>query len=237
MTPNPSKLWSCFLAILYYDYLLTLPWEIQFLWSPGKQRWFTVACLLNRYLSVFGYIPLAVSYFKGDPPVRASSLSHPPLLTETRRLAAVVSYCGGASLMNKKAYQTDPVQLSGFTPIPRNLRNCSAVAGWPYVYVPRPINRFASLIRYVNPPREVLCLVRVYALYGRSRRILGVLLSFGAGTILVTCVRFPLAHLSLRSCLTITKKWAMIGSRHAAVETIQVISIVPGCNQFMPIRG
>ncbi|KAI0245620.1 hypothetical protein BJV78DRAFT_1158487 [Lactifluus subvellereus] len=52
------------IALLYYDYTLTLSREIQFLWPPhNKQGWFTLACLLNRYLPVFGYLPSVVSYF------------------------------------------------------------------------------------------------------------------------------------------------------------------------------
>ena len=75
--------WSCittwrsfFPAILYYDYLLTFPLEVQFLWSPGNQGWLTLACLTNRYLPLFGHIPLAVSYFRSqrDIPVRPRSL-------------------------------------------------------------------------------------------------------------------------------------------------------------------
>ena len=66
---------SRFLAILYYDYLLTLPKEIEFLWPPhNKLGWFTLACLLNRYLPVFGYIPLVLSYVSPRSfPVRLSS--------------------------------------------------------------------------------------------------------------------------------------------------------------------
>jgi hypothetical protein len=143
------------LAILYYDFLLTLPWEIQFLWSPGKQGWFTVACLLNRYLPLFGHIPLAVSYFtaQGDFP-----------------------FCQGLSVYH---------EIFGFA--------MQSLAG-------------------------LLCLIRVYALYGQSRRVLGILVSFGTASILVGC-------------------WAMIGSRRADVETIQVMSRVPGCNQYTPMRG
>ncbi|KAI9452882.1 hypothetical protein BJY52DRAFT_892035 [Lactarius psammicola] len=143
------------LAILYYDYLLTLPLEIQFLWSPGKQGWFTVACLLNRYLAVFGHIPLAVSYIlrRDDLPV-----------------------CQGLHIYH---------EVFGLI--------MQTLAG-------------------------LLCLIRVYALYGRSRRILIILFSFGTASILVAC-------------------WAMIGSRHANVETIQVISSVSGCNQYMPREG
>jgi len=64
-----------FLVILYYDYILALDREIDFLWPPhNKCRWFTAACLLNRYISVLGYLPLVVSFFITlDFPVRLSS--------------------------------------------------------------------------------------------------------------------------------------------------------------------
>ena len=53
-----------FLVILYYDYVLTLPQEIQLLWSPhNKNRWFTLAFFLNRYIPIIGVLPIVVSYF------------------------------------------------------------------------------------------------------------------------------------------------------------------------------
>ena len=52
-----------FLVMLYYDYLLTLPREIQFLWPPhNTQGWFTLACFLNRYIPIIGVLPIVVSY-------------------------------------------------------------------------------------------------------------------------------------------------------------------------------
>ncbi|KAH9021572.1 hypothetical protein EDB85DRAFT_2152287 [Lactarius pseudohatsudake] len=151
------------LAILYYDYLLTLPLEIQYLWYPNKLGWFTVACLLNRYLPVFGHIPLAVSYM-----TRSDNL---PLLN-----FALQQLCEGLHVYH---------EIFGI---------------------------------FVQSLAGLLCLIRVYALYGRSLRVLGILFSVGIGSILVGC-------------------WAMIGSRRAKVETIQVISSVTGCNQYMPIEG
>jgi hypothetical protein len=60
---------------LYYDYFLTLPREIKFLWPPhNKQGWFTFGCLLNRYVPVLGTIPVIVSYLiPVDLEVRLSS--------------------------------------------------------------------------------------------------------------------------------------------------------------------
>lgn len=64
------------LVMLYYDYLLTLPREIEYLWPPhNKQGWFTLACLLNRYLPVIGLSPIAASYFfPVTSAVRSSSM-------------------------------------------------------------------------------------------------------------------------------------------------------------------
>ena len=64
-----------FLVVLYYDYFLTLPREIMFLWPPhNKQGWFTFGCLLNRYVPVLGTIPVVVSYLiPVDLEVRLSS--------------------------------------------------------------------------------------------------------------------------------------------------------------------
>ncbi len=145
---NPAFRFDLSLAILYYDYLLTLPLEIQFLWSPGKQGWLTVACLLNRYLAVFGHIPLAVSYMlrRDDLPVRLSRLSRSAAAEP--RPTAVVSYRDArarARLDEQNAYQPAPVQLSGLTSIPRGLRIVHAVTCWLYVLQSIIIARYPRL--------------------------------------------------------------------------------------------
>ena len=75
-----------FLVMLYYEYMLTLPREIQFLWPPhNKQGWFTLAFFLNRYIPMIGVLPIAVSYFiTVNTEVRPSSLTstHLSALTE-----------------------------------------------------------------------------------------------------------------------------------------------------------
>ena len=66
-----------FLVMLYYDYFLTLPREIQFLWPPhNKQGWFTLAFFINRYIPMIGILPVVISYFLPvNPTVRPSSLT------------------------------------------------------------------------------------------------------------------------------------------------------------------
>ena len=62
--------------MLYYDYLLTLPREIQLLWPPhNKQSWYTLACISNRYIPIIGILLTAISYIiPVNITVRPSSL-------------------------------------------------------------------------------------------------------------------------------------------------------------------
>ena len=53
---------SCaFLVILYYDYALTFFREVEFFW-PHKNRvgWASSLYFLNRYMAIFGYIPIVL---------------------------------------------------------------------------------------------------------------------------------------------------------------------------------
>lgn len=64
----------------------------------------------------------------------------------------------------------------------------------------RPKNTLTISLTY-NMHHEALCLVRVYALYGRSRRILGLLLFLGMGSIFNSLVGdFPLTMRIVYEC-------------------------------------
>ncbi|KAG6905712.1 hypothetical protein DXG01_001159, partial [Tephrocybe rancida] len=45
-------------TILYYDYALTLPAEIDRFWTSRTISWVSVFYYLNRYLTLFGHIPV-----------------------------------------------------------------------------------------------------------------------------------------------------------------------------------
>lgn len=51
-------------SILYYDYLLTLPLEIDRFWfnRQASCSWASFLFFLNRYVSLFGHIPIAMEY-------------------------------------------------------------------------------------------------------------------------------------------------------------------------------
>jgi len=87
----------------------------------------------------------------------------------------------------------------------------------------------------------VLCLLRVYALYGRSRRILGLLLFLGTGSIVTALVGcFPLTLRLMYACLNVFLlpiKASLFSSRKAGGETIPVISSFVGCAQYTPHIG
>ncbi|KAI0290709.1 hypothetical protein BC826DRAFT_1106321 [Russula brevipes] len=139
-------------VLLYYDYLLTLPREILYMWPPhNKQGWFTAACLLNRYVPVLGHIPVVVSYF-----------------------------------------------------IPLN---------------PRGLHTYHEcFVMVVQTHAGTLCMIRVYALWGRSRYILGLLLVAGTMSI-------------------VTASAALLASSRVGGETLPVISSFAGCSQFTPTVG
>ncbi|KAG6917416.1 hypothetical protein DXG01_002685 [Tephrocybe rancida] len=50
-------------TILYYDYALTLPAEIDRFWSTRTISWVSGFYYLNRYLTLFGHIPAMVHYY------------------------------------------------------------------------------------------------------------------------------------------------------------------------------
>jgi len=141
------------IVILYYDYILTLPREIKFLWPPdNKQGWVTTACLLIRYIPVLGYLPTLVSHF---------------------------------------------ITLD------------SAICGGLHVYRELYLILVTGLV-------AVLCIIRVYALYNCSRRVLGFL-------VFAILMAFAIAM------------GAFVASRHKGVESIHgLTSSIIGCFEFMP---
>jgi hypothetical protein len=51
------------ITLLYYDYILTFNTEVLRIWSPLRCNWGTVLFLLNRYVVIFGYIPIVAELF------------------------------------------------------------------------------------------------------------------------------------------------------------------------------
>ncbi|KDR76380.1 hypothetical protein GALMADRAFT_247831 [Galerina marginata CBS 339.88] len=51
------------LSILYYDYFLTLSLECSRFWASRRLTWASTFFYLNRYLSLFGHVPVAFQYF------------------------------------------------------------------------------------------------------------------------------------------------------------------------------
>ena len=45
-------------VILYYDYFLTLPKEVEGYWHTGSHSWASIMFLANRYVALLGHLPL-----------------------------------------------------------------------------------------------------------------------------------------------------------------------------------
>ncbi|KAI0260291.1 hypothetical protein BC834DRAFT_552939 [Gloeopeniophorella convolvens] len=159
-------------AILYYDYLLTISREICFVWPPvNKLGWVTTIYFLNRYLSMLGHAPVVFSYFiKGN-------------------LELYVAYM---SLRSRQWLISPSCQF---------------------------LHTYHEILEFVlQVLGGVLCIIRVHALYGRSRRVLMFLLSLSIVAIIIGC-------------------WAIFTDRNSDVESIEVISNIPGCNQYVTTAG
>jgi hypothetical protein len=93
-----------------------------------------------------------------------------------------------------------------------------------------------------NTHRGVLCLLRVYALYGRSPRILVLLILLGMGSFVTSIVGcFPLTFRLVYACSNIILSSAKVSlflvDRKIGDETIPVISPFGGCAQYTPDIG
>ncbi|KAH9887022.1 hypothetical protein C8Q73DRAFT_795045 [Cubamyces lactineus] len=53
-------------GILWYDFVLTLPLEVERYWKGGRS-WASVFFFLNRYMSVLSHIPVVVEFFLAMP--------------------------------------------------------------------------------------------------------------------------------------------------------------------------
>ncbi|KAI9436126.1 hypothetical protein F5148DRAFT_1294683 [Russula earlei] len=95
------------------------------------------------------------------------------------------------------------------------------------------------LVMAVQGHAGLLCIIRVYALYGRSPRVLGLLTCVGLAAFVTASVRLftqpsKKAYIYPASFL----KWAILESRHEGGQVIPVLSTFVGCSQYTkPIGG
>ncbi|KAF9485255.1 hypothetical protein BDN70DRAFT_871667 [Pholiota conissans] len=57
-------------ALLYYDYLLTLPTEVSRFWNSRRLTWASSLFYGNRYISLIGHVPVMFQYFWTSPDLK-----------------------------------------------------------------------------------------------------------------------------------------------------------------------
>lgn len=60
---TPSRINNFCAAILYYDYFLTLPDEVDRFWSSRRVTWASTFFYINRYLTLIGHSSVAFGYY------------------------------------------------------------------------------------------------------------------------------------------------------------------------------
>ncbi|TBU52546.1 hypothetical protein BD310DRAFT_952655 [Dichomitus squalens] len=83
-------------TILYYDFLLTFPQEVERYWT-GVRSWASFFFFLNRYMSVVCYVPFAYEFYADMP----EPLYHRLLLASTQCVAAVLLMLRTYALYNR----------------------------------------------------------------------------------------------------------------------------------------
>ena len=64
-------------AILLYDYCLTFAAEVERCWRVRQLNWSLAFFYLNRYLVLFGHVPIMLEYFWSNPNKTEVSISLP----------------------------------------------------------------------------------------------------------------------------------------------------------------
>ncbi|EIW56723.1 uncharacterized protein TRAVEDRAFT_73164 [Trametes versicolor FP-101664 SS1] len=80
-------------GILWYDFVLTIPIEVERYWKGGRS-WAAIFYFLNRYLSVLSHIPVVVEFFAIMPESRCRKLQ-----LYHQVLAALTQFFVGVLLM------------------------------------------------------------------------------------------------------------------------------------------
>ncbi|KAK0219841.1 hypothetical protein IW262DRAFT_1460958 [Armillaria fumosa] len=139
------------LSILYYDYALTFGLEVSRFWIHRGFSWAAFLFYLNRYLGIFGHIPVAVEYFwTGYPSNKAQwQRSYPQMMLIMRTYALydrsrkilIVQICvtltaiglGAYSVVSGKKSSPDetPADVTPFIGCSTSLTKDSAVRSCP----------------------------------------------------------------------------------------------------------
>ncbi|KAI0632812.1 hypothetical protein C8Q77DRAFT_1158272 [Trametes polyzona] len=89
-----NRIFACIaFAILWYDFVLTIPLEVERYWKGGRS-WASTFYFINRYLSVISHIPVVVEFFAIMPEsssvCRKLQLYHQILAALTQFFVAVL---------------------------------------------------------------------------------------------------------------------------------------------------
>ncbi|RPD66289.1 hypothetical protein L227DRAFT_570181 [Lentinus tigrinus ALCF2SS1-6] len=92
-------------SMLYYDYLLTLLLEVDLFWSKARFSTVSLLFLINRYLGLFGVVPVILEYFEDLPPsVSHLAASRCRQLQTYHEYYAIISQSFAAALLIIRTY-------------------------------------------------------------------------------------------------------------------------------------
>lgn len=107
-------------VILYYDYALTLPAEVERFWSSKSLSWASSFFYVNRYLSLFGHIPVMIKYLRPSKTreiCRALSTFHQYLAVAIQVIVGILLIMRTYALYDRKIWVLLLICACGLTVI------------------------------------------------------------------------------------------------------------------------
>lgn len=187
-------------ALLVYEYCITFAMEVERVWNTGYFTWAILFFYLNRYLTLLGHAPVVVEFFwysEADNKPTVSDQAGHWMFNQLMRIFHWID----VGFLNLFPYVLQSLRQRLGVTISKSTTNVSRS---PYRYwcLVSVYHHTHSQLLIASP--LVLIMMRMYAIYGQSRRILGLFLGVMLVVVIVACVRFSLHRLQLpetRSCL------------------------------------
>jgi len=191
-------------AILLYDYCLTFVTEVESCWVVRRLSWGLGFFYLNRYLVLFGHIPIMMEFF------------WPTSNPNKTEVSILVLRQGGKMLMcNLRCWYSSTLKMAMkcndiFWPV---VTTCSRFTNpWPSsfrwslvvsLFFP---TSFGTMLIYFSLNIGML-IMRMYALYERSRKVLALYIGVGVVIVIMGCVSLSLRGNHTQSDIPLSMLW------------------------------
>ncbi|KAF9458370.1 hypothetical protein BDZ94DRAFT_106179 [Collybia nuda] len=150
-------------SLLVHEYCLTFAMEVERFWRANRFTWAVFFFYLNRYLTLFGHLPVIVEYFWYSTADGKNKVGH-----QSNRQALIQFTCSDRCRSSHHIYLCS-AKLTPYT-------SCRDLQSY-HQYFAVTVQIWVS----------TLLIMRMYALYDRSRRVLALFLGVALAAVIIAC--------------------------------------------------